>query len=457
MPNQPVEQPAAQPPPAAHARRLQDGIGEIIGLYLTLVLYMFAQRYMLEHWLSNTYPYFLMAYDKWRADTYYWICVLTPISALPAGARLKSASHFILPIFMTFVCLPTPLFLVHFVPETIFWRFYGCLFLSYSILAVSTRLSFTAIPSPFTERGYVNLLLATLLFFAIVFAVGGARNFHLVDFARLYEVRYSDEASGAFVQRVAVLYVFCFGGLFFSLCLMFRQKTLAVLTMLAYVVCYGLLQYKAAILAPLWFAYIYVLVKHFNRDSAARYYLALTLPFYIGVIVYSLFPDEANAGGNLLVFGFLGLVVFRLYAVTAHATGLYYAFFQDHAHTYWSHITGINFFAHYPYGDHTIAIEMERYYALGNYNSSFIATEGIAAYGYQALPVVSLVVGVIFVVLNTAARGIGPQVMALMMIMPGLLINERPLGTSLLTGGLIFLVLYLAWMPRNWLGRSQNI
>jgi len=457
MRSQPAGKPETQPSRTTEPRRLLHNAAGIIGLYAVLVLYMFAQRYMLEHWLSKTYSYFLMAYDNWRSDTYFWICILTPLSVLPTGSRLESASHFILPIFMTFVCLPTPLFLVHFVPEAVYWPFYGCLFLSYAILAVSTRLTFKRIPSPLTERGYVKLLAATLILFAIVFAVGGTQSFHLVDFARLYEVRYSDEAAGVLVQRFAVLYVFCFGGLFFSLCLMFKRKFLAVLTMLVYVVCYGLLQYKAAILAPFWFAYIYVLVKYFNRTSAIKYYLALAIPLYVGVVVFMLFPSGANAGGNLLEFAFLGLVVFRLYGVTANATGLYYTYFQSHEHTYWSHITGINFFVDYPYGDHTVAIEMERFYGLGNYNSSFIATEGIASYGYQALPVVSLVVGALFVIMNTAARGIGPQVLALLMIMPGLLIDERPLGTSLLTGGLIFLVLYLAWMPRNWLARSQDI
>jgi len=35
------------------------------------------------------------------------------------------------------------------------------------------------------------------------------------------------------------------------------------------------------------------------------------------------------------------------------------------------------------------------------------------------------------------------------------MLNERPLSTSLLTGGIIFLIFYLAWLPRKWIALQE--
>ena len=449
-------------PPAPHWTAAFPVVGyqhlvRLLQLYAALVLFEFAHRYMLEYWLSDVFGYFSFSYDHWRSGTYFWVCVLTPLSVLPAGVRLESASHFMFLTFMTFVGLPTPIILVHFVTPDVFSYFYGCLFLSYTILAVCTRIYLRPIPSPLTERGYVRLLAITIGLFVAVLCYGiTQQGFRLVDFSQLYQIRYSNETANVFVQRIATLYVFSFGGLFVAQCLMFRKMWLAAASLLAFIACYGFLYEKTAALAPIWFIYLYLVFKFFTRDSAVRFHIALAIPYYIGVVIFALYPRTAN-GGNILEFGYLALVVFRQYSATNLAVGLYYVFFQDHPHTYWSHITGIDYFIHYPYGNHSVAIEMENAFGLGNFNASFLATEGIEAYGYEALPFVSAAVGAVFILLNTAARRFGPQVLALTMIMPSLMIDERPFGTSLLTGGIMFLIVYLAWMPRSWLNRSQNV
>jgi hypothetical protein len=137
--------------------------------------------------------------------------------------------------------------------------------------------------------------------------------------------------------------------------------------------------------------------------------------------------------------------------------GFYYEFFKHHPHTYWSHVSVADLFVHYPYGHDTIAFVLQDYYTLGNYNASFLATDAIAAYGYQALPFVGLVVGLVFAVLNTAGRGFGVTARATLMVMPSLALQNIPLATTLLTYGIGFLVLYMAWMPRSWLARAKNI
>ncbi len=412
---------------------------------------------MLEHWFSDIYGYFHLYYDKDRPETYFWVCLLTPLSILPAGTKLTTASQVIFPVFMSFVGLPTPLYFVHFVTPGDFPIAYLCFFACFTLLAIATRIRAPSIPSPLQERGYKRLIWISIAVVIATFAYGMTQDFHLVSFSQLYESRYSEDVNGAFVQRIAVMYVFSFGAFFLLLALMFRRFLLVALIMSAYVLCYGMVYEKTALLAPLWLIYAYVSVKLFVKESTAKFYFVLGAPFYAGAIWYLISPGTASPGFNLIQFAYMGTVLFRLYAVTANASGLYYVFFQNHPHTFWSHITGFNFFMRYPYGDHTVAIEMQRAYELGNYNASFLATDAIEAFGYQALPIVGLFVAAAFIFLNTASRGFGVRALALLMVMPAIAVANIPFATTLLTDGIGFLGLYMAWMPRAWLPRSETI
>ena len=57
---------------------------------------------------------------------------------------------------------------------------------------------------------------------------------------------------------------------------------------------------------------------------------------------------------------------------------------------------------------------------------------------------------VVYMFLNSAGRKIDGAVLAMMMVMPALMFNERSFATSLLTGAIFILFFYLAWMPDHW-------
>lgn len=444
------------PPPSKIAHQLRINRADavrVLTLYVFMVAFCFGIKFDLSSFLSDHYKYFHMHYNSLQESTYVCLCLLTPLSCLPAGTRLETGAQFIFATFMAFVGLASPFFLVSYVAPDIFWSFYAYLFAAYFLLAVASRLSFLQTLPPLTEKSYSRLLVFTLAFFAIVFAVGMTQNFHVVSFAHLYEVRYSSsEQSGGFILRAGNAYMFGLGALFLSLALMHRKYGWAVLFIGAYVICYGLVQYKAAVLAPVWLVYLYFAFRHYIRNSTIKYYVVLTLPFWLALVLYVAFPKaHTPTGSNIFVWAYFVFTLFRQYATTPNALGLYYNFFQSHPVTNWSQITGVDFFLHYPFGSNSIAVEMQNRYQLGFYNSHFLATEGIASYGYQALPIAAAAVGIFFMVLNTASRGLPSRFLSLSMFMASLMLDERPFGTSLLTGGILFLILYLAWLPRSWM------
>jgi hypothetical protein len=426
-------------------------------LYGFLVLYEFAHGLMLRDWFSPTFGYFYVFYDADRAQTYFWICTLTPLSLLPAGTRMTNASQFILPAFMAFVGLPTPLYLVHFVAPADFPYVFGCLLLCYFFLSTATRLQFRPISSPFGEVGYKRFLACTVLLFVTLFGYGMTQDFHLSSLKELYEYRYSNAVNGALIIRMGAIYVFSMGGFFCVLAMMFRKYHYAALALTGFVICYGLIYLKAALLAPAWLIFIYVGTRFFCRESTVRFYFLLGAPFLFGTAWYLWSPQTANPGGNLIQFLYMGGVMFRLYALTSDAMGFYYEFFKTHPHTYWSHISIVDLFVHYPYGENTMALQMQSNYGLGNYNASFLASDAIGAYGYLALPFVGLAVGLIFILFNTAGRGFGTTSRAVLTVMPALALQNIPLATTLLTNGIALLILYMAWMPRTWLARTRDI
>lgn len=432
-------------------------IASLILLYGFLVLYEFAHTLMLRDWLSVVFGYFQIYYDADRAQTYFWVCFLTPLSLLPAGTRMTTASQFILPAFMAFVGLPTPLYLIHFVAPAEFPYVFSSLMLCYVILAFASRLQFRPIPTPFGETGYKRLIYGTIFLIVLTFGYGMGNDFHLSNLKELYEYRYADSANGWVVGRVVAAYVFSLAGFFFVLSMMFRKYHYAVLTLAGFIICYGLIYLKSAAVAPAWLLFIYFGTRYFSRDSTVKFYLLLGAPFLFGTAWYLWSPETANSGGNIPQFFYLTGVVFRLHGITSDAMGFYYAFFHLHPHTYWSHISIADLFVHYPYGEKTIAYVLQDYYILGNYNANFLATDAIAAYGYQVLPLAGLAVGTAFMVLNTAARGFGVTALAALIAMPAFALQNVPFATWLLTYGIGFLVLYLAWMPREWLARAQDI
>lgn len=420
-----------------------------ITLYLFLLMYEFSSRYMLEHLLATRFGYTHISYAPDRYTTYFWVCLLTPIAVLPAGTRLNTAAQFVFPVLCALITMTTPLFLIAELRPSAFWPLYTCLFISMLMLAFATRIQFTRLMRPLSVRTYKKLILALVGFFAILLGMGAAQNFRFVGLLDIYDVRNSAEYIDNFTVRIVCMYVFSLGGLLAGLALIRNRYGLFAIAMGGFIFCFAISQLKSAILGPAWLGYIYLSMRFFSKGSTVRFYMTLTAPFFFGMALLLLFPNVQGFDDNWSVFAYFAFISFRFYGTSNEALGLYYEFFRYHPTTSWSHISGVNWFVHYPYYDQ-LSVVMNDQYGLGNLNAGFLSTDAIAAYGYEMIPLVTVVMALIYVILNTAARGIQRPALAMMMVMPALMFNERPLPTSLLTGAVIFFIFYLAWIPDIW-------
>jgi hypothetical protein len=421
----------------------------LLAQYLFLVGYLFAYVYVLKYDLARVYGYLPFRYDDLRWADYDLVCLLLPLATLPAGTKLEAPGQFIFVFLCQFLLFPTPvLFLAH-VPRPEFWQVFVMFWLGMAILSAASRASFPSFVSPLSQPAYKRLIIGTVALFVVLLGHGMMENFQIVGFDKIYEVRYGEDAVSTFSFGIVHTYVFSFGGLFVALSLLSKRYGFAFIATATYVICYGIAQLKTAALGPFWIFYAYFCMTKVVKTSMLRYYICLSAPFLFGFTLILLFPDSISfGGGNLVVFFFTNLINYRLYSIPGEAFTIYTEFFSTHPPTYWSHINGVNFFLHYPYSG-SIAEELKKAFDLGNYNASYLSTDAIAAVGYEGIPLASAALGLVFMLANAAGRGLNRVFLGVTMIMPAVMLLERPLTTSLLTGGIAFLILYIAWTPRD--------
>lgn len=425
-------------------------VKQIAWLYAFLIAYEFASLYMLQNLLSTRFGYTGISYTDERFNTYFWVCILTPLAVLPAGTRLNTPAQFMFPILAALIMMITPLFLIADLQPPTFWSVYTCLLISLLTLSTASHWEFKNLISPLSESAYPKYILALAGFFIVLFIFGARQNFQFVSFFDIYKIREGQDYASDFIIRVTSMYVFSLGGLLAGVALLRRRYWLSALALFGFILWYAVSQFKSAILGPPWLLYMYFGTRYFVKESTLRFYIVLTFPFFVGVLLRLVFPDVSGFQDNFLVFSYLAFVSFRFYATSNAAMSIYYNFFQTHPTTHWSHITGINWFVHYPYGEQQISQVLNDQFGFGNLNASFLATDSIAAYGFQVIPLVTLGLALTYALLNSAGRNISRPILAMMMVMPALMFNERAFTTSVLTGGIVFFFFYLGWMPNSW-------
>jgi hypothetical protein len=148
----------------------------------------------------------------------------------------------------------------------------------------------------------------------------------------------------------------------------------------------------------------------------------------------------------------LSVALFVVFARTLAMGGLltaqYYDFFQRNPFTYWSHIKGVNWFVHYPY-QYPVGQEVGITYAgttALDATAHFFATDGIEAAGLPGVLLIAGFCALVFWVLDSAAQKHDPRLAALVTTYAAYNLANISIFTTLLSGGLGFLILLLYFM-----------
>ncbi|MGY4419189.1 putative membrane protein [Bradyrhizobium sp. JR6.1] len=143
----------------------------------------------------------------------------------------------------------------------------------------------------------------------------------------------------------------------------------------------------------------------------------------------------------------------RFLAIPSLALDQYADFFAHRDLTRFCQISIVRQVTTCPYGE--LGPALGAIYRDGNFNASFLATEGIASVGLALTPVSALVCGLILSVGSMVSRHLSPRFIAVSSGIAVQAIMNVPLTTSLMSNGIALLFL-LWWLTPEWRAEASQ-
>ncbi|MES5489125.1 hypothetical protein QMZ05_40825, partial [Bradyrhizobium sp. INPA03-11B] len=227
-----------------------------------------------------------------------------------------------------------------------------------------------------------------------------------------------------------------------------RRQWLQAACVLLFALCfYPVVNNKTVLLLPIWLPFLFWLYDQFNPRLATV--LAFLLPATVGLSAFAVL----GADKDYVVFSAINL---RFLAIPSLALDQYADFFAHRELTRFCQISILRQVTACPYGE--LGPTLGAIYRDGNFNASFLATEGIASVGLALSPISALVCGLILSAGSTVSRHLSPRFIAVSSGIAVQAIMNVPLTTGLVSNGiaLLFLLWWLTPEQRAELSRSPE-
>jgi hypothetical protein len=190
---------------------------------------------------------------------------------------------------------------------------------------------------------------------------------------------------------------------------------------------------KTALIAPFWLIFVFVLAK--IAEPRVATILSLLLPLLAGFAALLIDPSRPE-----LVFR---VINFRMLAIPSSGLDHYYHYFSSHPLTHFCQISLIGKLFSCALPDQ-LGVLLAQKYALGNYNASLLATEGVASVGVYLAPLAAGLCGLLISFGNFGSAGIAPSFVLLSSSVLVVMIMNVPLTVAMAShGGIILFGLWL--------------
>ena len=302
-------------------------------------------------------------------------------------------------------------------------------------------------PPPVSLRAYQwvsGIVVAGLVLWVLVIFRG---NFRIVSFADVYDLRSGadDIMEGSFVHY-AIMWLSAVVGPFLMAWGVVRKRTSGFL---AGVLVQGFVYSATGAKSVVVSIFVVLALALVLRDRGASF--GLKVSWICASLTFALFLGRSLGGSESLFFWLFSLVFMRTFGNSGLTTAWYHDFFLRNPMTYYSHIKGVSWFVIYPYTN-PLGIEVGSFYSGDptlDANAHFWATDGLAAWGLAGILVISVVCAMVFWVLDSTAKGHDLRLTALTVSFAALNLANISLFTSLLSGGLGLLMIFLYFAPRQ--------
>jgi O-antigen polymerase len=416
-------------------------------LILGIVVFVALFQWAYINWLSPTFAFY--GFEYYDVPRKYlvlaWICSVLPASWMPLKIkRPTQLAYWVLYLTVVIPSMFIPLFVQLNEPAKL-WRLTATFFIAFAVTGVSYlcplhRLRRRPPHGSNFWRGFA--MLSAACFLIVVVAFWG--KIRLVSFADIYDLRDAAAGMGGSTLNYALMWLYgainpflIAWGLYYKRAMMFAIGASGQLLI------YCTLGTKASLLSIAFILGIYCLYQIESIPFGLKLTWSVVALFTMLCLAYAYLGGD----GELLAL-LLFLVFFRSFGLAGLLTAQYYNFFQSNPHTLYSHIKIINLFVRYPF-HYPLGTEIGYYYynPLVDTTAHFWATDGIAAAGLPGVLVASVFCALVFWLIDSAAQGHDSKFAALAIFFATYNLANLSLFTTLLSGGLGLLIVFLRFAP----------
>ena len=416
---------------------------------ITAILYIFVFRRVYEDCLVAVYGYYGYRLDNTDIAA-QWITNFLAFFPIIFYQPKQKVSDFISIVIYVIVYVPTLISLQCYYPDYSFSVKYQIAYLfAMCLFFLSSKLHRSSIS--FSNRHLLKVkpfLVFGILVFLLTIAIYNTR-ITLVSFETAYDIR---ESGGSLANSIPVFGYFyawmptVLSPIFVTVGCVRNNKTMIVLGFCMALLYFMTCGMKSAVFIPIL---SYLLYKGLDKNERMVYKIFpyLTVGVIVPYILFVLFDTP-------IVSALVGLLLMRTYGISAFLTPIYIDVFQEYPYTHYTHIAIIDaIFGGYPFKTHSLGNEVSQAYgaldAEANFNANFLVTDGIAAGGITGIIIISIIFFLFLILLNQLSTKLRYPVAVSLVTGVSISLTNVSLFTTLLSFGLLFLLVFLRYTNIN--------
>ena len=320
------------------------------------------------------------------------------------------------------------------------------IFVSFSVITLFPKLPTVGATTRIGKRQFWR---AFWIFYALLFVYVlyiFRNNLSLPSFYDVYGQRSSasDVATGTFVGYATGMLSGCLNPFLMAVGLRHRHRGLFLAGLVGQVAMFATFALKSVLVSVPVLALFYWMLWRPRTVRIGRLGAMVCISITVPLVVTEL----VDVSASVLMQNVVALVFMRTYGMVGALTGIYNDFFANNELTHFSHINVVRLFIDYPY---TLSIGEVIGEHLGfdmNSNANFFATDGIAGAGKTGVLIVGCVVGALLSCIDRVVPRENHRLLCIASASVAMSLANTSVFTTLLTGGLILLVL-LAYVWRD--------
>jgi hypothetical protein len=419
-------------------------------LVFGVVVYIAFFQWMYIHWLSPVFGYYGFEFNPPSAAYLLlaWVLSLLPSLWMPIDlSRASQLAYWILYFTVLIPSMFVPVYAGISSPPEVAGLMLT-LFAGFSIVGIAHRLPLLNIQSAGLGRSRFWIGFGILAgFLALWVMVTFRKNLQLLSFLNIYDVRFAAETVMEGTRlNYALMWLSGAVNPFLMGWGLYQKKTwMFIVGALGQLLVYSSLGTKGSIISVLFIPALYLILRGNLRLFGLKITWSIVALF---VLLCVLGVTEGKEPGPLMWVA-LFVVFMRTFGINGLLTAQYYDFFQSNPQTYYSHVTGVNWFLHYPYSN-PMGIEVGSFYSADptlDSTAHFWAMDGLAALGLIGVLLISVFCVLVFWILDSVARRHDPRLTALVISYAAYNLANISIFTSILSGGLGLLILILYLLP----------